>query len=221
MDPQANISLLHTAIPGRVISTPVGACGRAAGLAGALSSRPNARSVVELSLNALFRREYSRVYDAVDEFFQAQSPEMAADRRVWDQAWSRRLGRGSSSRREPPGWAVRSRPREPSGWAHDEPSRPAFVVPPSGGPVQALTGTLRTCAAWGGPGTRRGREAPPGTLWVAGVVHGACYPWGGAKGPRGVLKRERRERGSLIHAPYISLGEINVQNLCLFRGVWQ
>ena len=34
----------------------------------ALSSNPNARSVVELSLSRLFRREYSSISDAIDNF---------------------------------------------------------------------------------------------------------------------------------------------------------
>jgi len=48
----------------------------------ALSSNTGARSVVELSLNPHFRREYSSVFDAIDNFFQASSPEQApAERR--------------------------------------------------------------------------------------------------------------------------------------------
>ena len=44
----------------------------------AIASNTTARSVVELSLNPHFRREYSSVYDAIDHFFQASSPEQAA-----------------------------------------------------------------------------------------------------------------------------------------------
>jgi len=36
----------------------------------AIASNTAARSVVELSLNPQFRREYSSVYDAIDQFFQ-------------------------------------------------------------------------------------------------------------------------------------------------------
>jgi hypothetical protein len=47
----------------------------------ALSSNTTARSVVELSLNPLFRREYSSVFDAIDNFVQASSLEQAAAER--------------------------------------------------------------------------------------------------------------------------------------------
>jgi hypothetical protein len=43
----------------------------------ALSSNTNARSVVELSLSPLFRREYSSVYDAIEHFFVPSKPETA------------------------------------------------------------------------------------------------------------------------------------------------
>src|SRR3990172_12569882 len=47
----------------------------------ALSGNTTARSVVELSLSPLFRYEYSSLYDAVDTFFQASSPQTAAEER--------------------------------------------------------------------------------------------------------------------------------------------
>ena len=60
----------------------------------ALSSSPNVRSVVELSLSPLFRREYSSVSDAIDQFFQASRPEKAdEERRAWEKALARLLGR--------------------------------------------------------------------------------------------------------------------------------
>ena len=43
----------------------------------ALASNANARSVVELSLSPLFHREYSSVYDAIEHFFAASTPEKA------------------------------------------------------------------------------------------------------------------------------------------------
>ena len=56
----------------------------------ALSSTPNARSVVELSLSSLFRREYSSVYDAIAHLFQPSEPEKAnEERRTWEQKWMR------------------------------------------------------------------------------------------------------------------------------------
>lgn len=54
----------------------------------ALSSSPNARSVVELSLSPLFRREYSSVSDAITHLFQASGPEKADEER---QAWQKEL----------------------------------------------------------------------------------------------------------------------------------
>jgi hypothetical protein len=60
----------------------------------ALSSSPNARSVVELSLSPLFRREYSSVSDAIDNFFQASSPEKGDEERLaWDREVARLIGR--------------------------------------------------------------------------------------------------------------------------------
>lgn len=47
----------------------------------ALSGNTIARSVVELSLNPPFRYAYSSLYDAVDNFFQASSPQAAAEER--------------------------------------------------------------------------------------------------------------------------------------------
>jgi hypothetical protein len=47
----------------------------------ALSSNTRARSVVELSLRPLFRREYSSVYDAIERFFAPSAPEKAAQER--------------------------------------------------------------------------------------------------------------------------------------------
>jgi hypothetical protein len=52
----------------------------------ALSGNTQARSVVELCLNGPFRSGYGSVYTAIQEFFQAGSPETAgADRRDWEQ----------------------------------------------------------------------------------------------------------------------------------------
>jgi hypothetical protein len=60
----------------------------------ALSSSPHARSVVELSLSPLFRREYSSVSDAIANFFQASSPEEAdEERRAWEKELARLIGR--------------------------------------------------------------------------------------------------------------------------------
>jgi len=60
----------------------------------ALSSSPNARSVVELSLSPLFRREYSSVSDAIDNFFQPSSPEKAYEERwAWEKELARLIGR--------------------------------------------------------------------------------------------------------------------------------
>lgn len=53
----------------------------------ALASNTSARSVVELSLSPLFRREYSSVYDAIEHFFVPSQPEKAAqERREHEQA---------------------------------------------------------------------------------------------------------------------------------------
>ena len=42
-----------------------------------LSGRQKAQSVAELSLESLFERQYSSVYDAIDSFFIASSPDEA------------------------------------------------------------------------------------------------------------------------------------------------
>jgi hypothetical protein len=56
-------------------------------LVDALASNSNARSVVELSLSPLFRRAYSSVHDAIDNFFVATSSETAGpERRAQEQA---------------------------------------------------------------------------------------------------------------------------------------
>ena len=56
----------------------------------ALSTTPNARSVVELSLNPFFRRQYSSVHDAIAHLFQPSEPEKAnEERRGWEQKWVR------------------------------------------------------------------------------------------------------------------------------------
>jgi len=58
----------------------------------ALSSTPNARSVVELSLSPFFRREYSSVHDAIACFLQPTEPEKTAEeRRVFEQKWVRMI----------------------------------------------------------------------------------------------------------------------------------
>ena len=58
----------------------------------ALSSTPNARSVVELSLSPFFRREYSSVHDAIAHFFQPSEPENAGEEwRAWETKWVRLL----------------------------------------------------------------------------------------------------------------------------------
>jgi hypothetical protein len=60
----------------------------------AMSGSPGARSVVELSLSPLFRREYSSITDAIDEFFQASQPACAeAERQAWNQGLARLIGR--------------------------------------------------------------------------------------------------------------------------------
>lgn len=56
----------------------------------ALSSTPDARSVVELSLSPFFRRAYSSVYDAIAGLFQPSKMEKAdEERREWEQDWMR------------------------------------------------------------------------------------------------------------------------------------
>ena len=58
----------------------------------ALSSTPNARSVVELSLSPFFRREYSSVHDAIAHLFQPTEPEKAEEeRRASEQKWVRMI----------------------------------------------------------------------------------------------------------------------------------
>jgi len=60
----------------------------------ALCGSPWARSVVELSLSPLFRREYGSLYDAIDQFFQSRDPGQAAEeRREWEQELARLVGR--------------------------------------------------------------------------------------------------------------------------------
>ena len=60
----------------------------------ALCGSPGARSVVELSLSPLFRREWESVPDAIDEFFQAEDPAQAvAERRQWEEQIGRLVGR--------------------------------------------------------------------------------------------------------------------------------
>lgn len=59
----------------------------------ALSSSPNARSVVELCLSPLFRHEYSSVSDAIDNFFKASSSEKRdEERRAWEKELERLIG---------------------------------------------------------------------------------------------------------------------------------
>ncbi len=58
----------------------------------ALSSTPNARSVVELSLSPFFRREYSSVHDAIAHLFQPTEPEKTEEeRRAFEQKWVRTI----------------------------------------------------------------------------------------------------------------------------------
>lgn len=58
----------------------------------ALSSTPNARSVVELSLSPFFRREYSSVHDAIACLFQPVEPEKTEEeRRAAEQKWVRMI----------------------------------------------------------------------------------------------------------------------------------
>ncbi|MBU1660468.1 MAG: transposase [Chloroflexi bacterium] len=52
----------------------------------ALASNYNARSVVELSLSSLFRREHSSIYDAIEHLFDPSKPENATqEQRVHEQ----------------------------------------------------------------------------------------------------------------------------------------
>ena len=56
----------------------------------ALSSTPNAQSVVELSLSPFFRRKYSGVHDAIAHLFQPSEPEKGdKERWAWEQEWPR------------------------------------------------------------------------------------------------------------------------------------
>jgi len=56
----------------------------------ALSSTPDARSPVELSLSPFFRRHYSCVFKAIAHLFQPSEPEKAdEERRAWEQKWVR------------------------------------------------------------------------------------------------------------------------------------
>jgi hypothetical protein len=56
----------------------------------ALSSTPNAHSVVELSLSPFFRRGYSSVSDAIAHFFRPSEPEKTdEERRAWEKKWVR------------------------------------------------------------------------------------------------------------------------------------
>ncbi len=60
----------------------------------ALASSPHARSVVELSLSPLFRRQYSSISDAIAQLFHARTPAQAAEeRRSWEQKVARLIGR--------------------------------------------------------------------------------------------------------------------------------
>ncbi len=60
----------------------------------AMSGSPDAHSVVELSLSPLFRREYSSITDAIDQFFQASQPDRAtAERQAWNKAVAQLIGR--------------------------------------------------------------------------------------------------------------------------------
>jgi hypothetical protein len=59
----------------------------------ALSSSPDARSVVELSLSPLFRRGYSSIGDAIEHLFQPTHPETAdAERQTWRKELARLIG---------------------------------------------------------------------------------------------------------------------------------
>jgi hypothetical protein len=56
----------------------------------ALSSTPNAHSVVELSLSPFFRRGYSSVSDAIAHFFRPSEAEKTdEERRAWEKKWVR------------------------------------------------------------------------------------------------------------------------------------
>jgi len=73
----------------------------------ALSGSPNAHSPVELSLSPLFRRGYGSVRDAIVHFFQASSPEQAsAERRAWEKALARLIGRYLPPPQRRPFWLL-------------------------------------------------------------------------------------------------------------------
>jgi hypothetical protein len=60
----------------------------------ALSSSPHVRSVVELSLSPLFRREYGSIGDAIAHVFQPSHPDQAAtDRQIWQKELTQLIGR--------------------------------------------------------------------------------------------------------------------------------
>lgn len=60
----------------------------------ALTSTPDARSVVELSLKPLFRRSYSSISDAINGWFQTSAPDKAAEeRRAKEKALAQLVGR--------------------------------------------------------------------------------------------------------------------------------
>jgi hypothetical protein len=60
----------------------------------ALSSNDNARSVIELSLNPLFRHKFSSISDCIDNFFIASSPgEYEIERQMQDKDIMRLIGR--------------------------------------------------------------------------------------------------------------------------------
>jgi hypothetical protein len=76
-------------------------------LVDALSGSPNARSVVELSLSPLFRRQYSSITDAIDEFSQASQPDRAAaERQAWNRDLARLIGRYLSTPQQQRFWLV-------------------------------------------------------------------------------------------------------------------
>ena len=71
----------------------------------ALSSTPDARSVVELSLNPFFRRQYSSVHDAIAHLFQRSEPEKAdEERRAWEQKWARLIANYLPRPQQRPFW---------------------------------------------------------------------------------------------------------------------
>jgi hypothetical protein len=59
----------------------------------ALCASPWARSVAELSLSPLFRREYASLYDALDALLPGPGPDQAAQRRAWEENVRRLIGR--------------------------------------------------------------------------------------------------------------------------------